>query len=809
MQAHTAPLCVGATVPPSASSLVPAAQLRCVRPATTTGAAHSRRNTETPWRRQARAESARGRRTATSGPRDKTSAKEEGEQESGWAGMQGGLVPRSAAAAAAALWLPQLCASLASQRDLNAVRRGPALTGSVSPGLRRLCSSPLATFSAREAMGAGRRWAASYPTPNRRKGRTKPRKVYNYLTHDRLVQRTSKVSDAALREIGDQRLIRRRNYKALMQRDVAEKIRFFSPELKALIFYPRQRNSDRRSLFRGHRDFPSPMTARLHAVVLAELRKRANRNVILEVLAEQNVEPPTDEDWATFTDPATGDINTGLMYSQWVLGTLSTCGSDLHHGMTTRLRRGANQSTVAYLLRHFDDITRVPSVEEWAHEFGPVREDELVWRHKADSAARLKMMLRKNELRLCGQATVLDVVSHMPIAEQEELVRVVEAQLEKLYAAARRHHLFAAKILLVLHSLPEGRAVAGSRAVFAAASAAKHVIEMKGEFYPMPSHQASDYLSLSPEERLKYTCFGRSHRCESMTGRRLFLRYCCRDYGFSLADAWRRFTELDDLQKAALEFPFFTSIAPKIGIHVAFQRFYAETCERLGFGVGGASMHSNRVLRCAIRKRWEQLSVAERQRYHQSTALRGVFPLQPDKSDAAPTAAAEAAAAAAPEENGSAAARDATRPPTATVVQAPSTAAALPVSSAPSDYFVDERPPSLQSGELDMTESDLLAEFQSIVAGVRQRRAAAAAAALPDDGASGHATGSEVAANAAPHLVAAAGAAVNGAEASAAADGAPSLGPVGPAATHATSTVRRLKAPAPRLRQPAVRVVMI
>ncbi|KAG5498264.1 hypothetical protein JIQ42_03069 [Leishmania sp. Namibia] len=567
-------------------------------------------------------------------------------------------------------------------------------------------------------LSAARRWASQYPTASRRTVRAGKKKHFNYLTADRMLPTEKKLSRSAIRDRDDASLQRRREYKQQLVRDVEEKIRFFPPAIKKQVFFPLIANSARVSLFRGNRDFGVRVSVRVFSMLVEQLCKRVHRDFILEQLAELGLDPPTAEDWERFTDPVTGDITTGIMYSSWVNTVLVTYGRMSFTGSKHLLACGGT-TLFAYVVRHYHDRALVPPLEDWSRQYGPVVTEEFLGRPRGQQKVSLALSEAVYELRVWGRAQAQEAVSRLSLQEQEDLVRWVSENLKTHIAEMERKHAFTAKILAVMHHLPEAKSIHNSFCAFKEARHMEHVVKMKGAFFPLPSKPREEWRRMSAEEKERYTCFGRKRQTETACGRKLFLRYCCRDYGFSLTDASSRYINLSDLQKAALEFPFYLPLTPCNPALAAFRRFYAVMCERYGMVRTYNSGAGNRLFKIAMREQWDRLSMEERQQYEEHDRIYAVFPLQPTTSGAAAS--------------NSTASSSSESPPTRT---APSAAApkssglttrwgepvkwaveSMQPASVGSQYFVEKQPPSLKVDDTVLTAESLLLNLRQAAHG--------------------------------------------------------------------------------------------
>lgn len=571
-----------------------------------------------------------------------------------------------------------------------------------------------------DTLSLAHRWSSTYPTASRRSVRTRKNKQFNYLTADRLIPTEKKLSRVAVRNRDDVSLRRRREYKQQLMRDVEEKIRFYPPSIKKQVFFPIMTNSTRVALFRGNREYGIRTTTRVFSMLLGQLCKREHRELILEKLAELGLQPPTAEDWEHFTDPVTGDITTGMMYSTWVNSILTTYGR-MSYTDSKHLLAAGGTTLFAYVIRNYLDRTLVPPIEDWSRQFGPVVPEEFLGRPRGQQKVSLALSDASYELRVWGRTHVQEAVSRLSLQEQADLVTWVEGNMKTHIAEMERKHAFTARILAVMHSLPEAKAIHNSFWAFKEAKRLEHVVKMNGAFFPLHHDVRQLWAQLSSEEKAQYSCFGRRRQTETACGRKLFIRYCCRDYGFGLAEASKRYATLGDLQKAALEFPFYFPLTPGNAATAAFQRFYLVMCERYGMVRTYSSGIGNRLFKVAMRQKWDALTMAEREQYEEHDRIYAAFPLQPTTPEAAASGSAKSSS--------SESLPASTAPSVATrrsecLTTRRGTPSKGPTTSRPQvrvgpQYFVEERPPSLKVDDTALTAEELLMNLREAAYGAR------------------------------------------------------------------------------------------
>ncbi|CAM39645.2 conserved hypothetical protein [Leishmania braziliensis MHOM/BR/75/M2904] len=571
------------------------------------------------------------------------------------------------------------------------------------------------------SLSTARRCVTLYPKASRRVVRNGKKKHFNYLTADRMLPPEKKLSRLSIRNRDDVSLRRRRDYKQQLVRDVEEKIHFFPPSIKKQVFFPLMTNSTRVRLFRGNREYGLRMSTRVFSMLLDQLCKRENRDFILEQLGKLGLELPTAEDWEHFADPVTGDITTGIMYSNWVHSVLTTYGRMSFTGSTHLLAGGAT-TLFAYVIRNYFNRTLVPPLEDWSRQFGPVAAEEFLGRPRGQQKVSLAMSEAVCEVRVWGRTQAQEGVSRLSLQEQDDLVKWVKNNLKSHIVEMERKNAFASKVLAVLHSLPEAKAVNNSFWVFKEARRLEHVIKLKGAFFPRQSRVRSEWRQLSMEERARYSCFGQKRQTETACGRKLFIRYCCRDYGFSLSNASQRYTTLGDLQKAALDFPFYFPLTPSNAATAAFHRFYVAMCDRYGMVRTYNNGIGNRLFKAAMREKWDALSMEERQQYEDHDQIYAVFPLQPTTGEAVSgSAETSTSSESLPTKTAPSAVTQRSEglttrwgKPAKLLTQT------QPVKIGP-QYFVEERPPSLKVDDTALTAETLLLNLRQAAYGKRRR----------------------------------------------------------------------------------------
>lgn len=474
------------------------------------------------------------------------------------------------------------------------------------------------------------RGIASYPTPGRSPTVRRTRKSYNYLTSERMVPvRRVKSNRLKDRRRDDRALAKRKSYREEVLRNVEEKVLFLSPEVKSFVFFPKVKGRpDTMRTFRGNRALPTRTFTRIYVDIIKKLSQMANRPKLEALIKEHEVALPDEATWRLYSDPQTGAITTGLIYSSLLTRQFAHIAKNLHGG--PQERRHARLTTIqAYILRNFDDVRKVPSLQAWSHALGEFTEaDMLTHGPRTKPTVSLILARARAEIYRYGVDEVANAVDALTEEGRRELHEYTSAHIEELWHNMCRHFEFAAKVMLAINSIPEVKAMQTATRLYMTEESNRTLIEQKGSLYPPSQASLKNLRELSKEERGKYLCFGTQSESSAMTALQLYRRYCMRDYGISRSDSIKRFAELDDLQQAALQFPFYYPITPRCSGWEAFRKFYVETCNRYAL-IRTPSAHGNRVLLAALRKRWKLMSPAERERYFESDTVMAPFPLQP------------------------------------------------------------------------------------------------------------------------------------------------------------------------------------
>lgn len=511
--------------------------------------------------------------------------------------------------------------------------RLPSLSFSSSSflSLSKAVAVVAATAAPASSLYVSSRGVASYPSPGRVKQRGGPRKSYNYLTGQRLVRTPRRrESREVIRHSDDKGLAKRREYHRMLRKNVEEDIHYFPPFVTQAVFFPRVAHGNRTLMFLGSHVLSQRSFVRVYDHVLKQITSGAQRPALKALMGKVGVEVPEDDVWKRYCDPDTGDINIGLLYSVHVRRVLVTiCQRAVEGGGNSP----ACNLTIshAYILRYFCDTSRVPSLQQWSAQFGPLRAREMVKNTRLHSSVMLALREAKKEINQYGMDTIRNAAASLTPEARQALLDDVMANYSAYYTAMREQLLFASQVLLAVNSLPEIRAIQRPVAVFTTEQECQHVIARQGNLYPPYSTRSHDWAALSTEEKNGYYCFKRGFERRCSTGQQLFARYCTRDYGISSKEARKRYAALSDLQKAAVDFPFYLPITPPRPATVAFKRFLLHMCARYGLTRSYNGLAGNRVFVGALRQKWRNMTQLERLEFEQGEELDAVFPLQPVK----------------------------------------------------------------------------------------------------------------------------------------------------------------------------------
>lgn len=483
------------------------------------------------------------------------------------------------------------------------------------------------------------RCVASYPAPKARNRTRAMKKHYNYLTAERLVATPRRrLTRNALRNRDDVGLRKHRSYREAMLRDIEEKIHFVSPEVKKFIFFPRAREGATKRFFRGNRVLPTRTFTRIYVDIIDRLTSRENRAKLVELMKAAGVRPPTAEVFRKYSSKKTGKLTVPLVYSQWMQRYFGLLGrkylavrdmprTDAGHLDLSTLSLSVHQ---AYILLHFDDESKVPSLLGWSRNLGPLHPESEFEESRHGQASQLSFLAEsRREVLLWGQRHIVDALAPLSVAEQQSIVETALSHFESRMAKLSHQLEFAAKVMLAINSLPEVRAMQTPSKVFITEKELQTLLEQKGVAFPPSPYSLKDWRALSTEEQQQYYCFKKKAEARSGSGLHLYLRYCTRDYGLPRVEAPKRFARLSDEQQAALNFPFYFPITPKNPTVAAFKHFYIEMCERYGLARSNGSVnHGNRLFEASMRRKWRAMPAEERQRFFHDGVM-AAFPLLP------------------------------------------------------------------------------------------------------------------------------------------------------------------------------------
>lgn len=425
----------------------------------------------------------------------------------------------------------------------------------------------------------------------------------------------------------DKFLARRVAFKAQLQRDVREKIRFFPPFITQHVFFQLSPNNGRTLIFKGHREMGVVNNTRIVSHIVEQLKKAEMRPFLIQKMTELKLELPTDEEWRKYTDAATGDINIGILYSDWVNNLFRSYArlARLHGNKPTVMR--SMTTARDYLAIYHKDLKLVPSLETWAQSMGPLTEADFVSRSQTGTVAQVEGRVRAKEVRAWGKAQVLETLATLSLDAQMAILDEATRRRLAIVQELEERHYFITKFKEVLYSLDEMKAITNPLELYRGGFARQFVLEHRGAYFPTYVHTGLRVSQLSKEERARLCPFGYIYEGQPSTGQKLYIRFCGRDYGLELAEAVRRYSRLSDLQRAAICFPFHVPIAPSAASRVAFRNFYNDMCRRYGLVAAHGTKRGSHIFERAMRQRWVALGSREREGYGESDRVAEVFPL--------------------------------------------------------------------------------------------------------------------------------------------------------------------------------------
>lgn len=473
------------------------------------------------------------------------------------------------------------------------------------------------------------RRSTSFPAPTSKMSHRGPQKTFNFLTHERL-QATPvepiKISQKRQKSVHQAKLSR---FKDEIVSKIENHVHYFSKEVSDFVFHAIVQEKPQCKTFVGHRQLAPRTHARLHLHVLHELMKGKNRQKLLELIEKAHLKVPSRAMWDAFTDKKTGDITCRLMYSKYIVKALRS--------LTAGRDRGYFKVPFSsfYVGLNFFDAEKIPSLHEWWHQIGPVTKKDLVFGRAHGVNNRLIHQSRE-DLLWFGKKEVDAAMIAYTAEDTERLFKEFKKHSASIMRRVEQHHVFVQTILLAVNSLPEIRVITGPKGSFQQEHNGHWYLQQHGAYYPDPSGADKAWLGLPQEGKQKYLPFG-TKPSGTRSGVQAFLKYCQRDYGLTLLESRERFSELSDVQQAAMNFPFHVSLTnDRNPISRPFRRFLKDKLMEYGLlrpsfgGNDGLRFHCNRKFSALMKVKWMNLSAEERRLYEEED-IANVFPLQPTK----------------------------------------------------------------------------------------------------------------------------------------------------------------------------------
>ncbi|ESL08756.1 hypothetical protein TRSC58_03536 [Trypanosoma rangeli SC58] len=467
------------------------------------------------------------------------------------------------------------------------------------------------------------RSVASYPSPGTSRNDSRSgRKKYNYLNSKRLVE-TEKGPrnrrEIRLRE--DVFFHRRIQFRESINECVEKEIRYFPERVKQYVFYKSRAENSSANGFHGMRKAPGWVQRRILHIVEDDILKQQHRDHLVELIESTGTVPPTAEEWARYTDKD-GQITINLYH---------------HHFVEKHLRSFCmgkkcleqHRFLQAFLMLNRNNFDVCPPMRTWSLRQGPVRDEELVER---STQTEVRDIIA--ELAAFQRSNVMQVYEKLTPEEKEALVEQAESQREELRQEYERERLFGSRLMCGVAALKEMRSMTSPAITYYNQEYHKYVIRCGGSAEATlrrSKDEVPSWFTLPKETRIKYYCFGKHNEMHPVSGAHLYIRYCSRDYGMCREESMERWSELSDLQKAALNFSFYAPISAPRRSNNAFRRFYFKQCHRHGLVMTGRACSNHAFLRRA-RKIWMSMSADERAQYEDMESFSSVFPLQPSSS---------------------------------------------------------------------------------------------------------------------------------------------------------------------------------
>ncbi|KAF5217375.1 hypothetical protein ECC02_009752 [Trypanosoma cruzi] len=464
------------------------------------------------------------------------------------------------------------------------------------------------------------RCVASYPSPGTvRSDPRSGRKNYNYLNSKRLVENEKGPrSRRAIRLRDDVFFHRRIQFREEINKCIENEIRYFPENVKRYVFFKNSSPTATGNGFQGMRKAPGWVQRRILQIVEDEILKLKNRGHLVELIESTGTVPPTKEEWARYTDKK-GRININLYHHFFVEKHLRCFCVGKKCTEKHRLLQ-------AFLILNRNNFDVCPPLFTWSLRQGPVRDEELVER---GSQKEVRDIIA--ELVQFQRSSVMRAFEKLSPREKEALLMQAEGKREELRREYEQERLFGSKLMCGVASLKEVRSMTSPAISYYNQEYYKYVIRCGGSVEAtlrQSKDEVPSWFALPKETKMKYYCFERSSEMHPISGAHLYFRYCSRDYGLSREDSVGKWSMLSELQKAALNFCFYSPISAPRRSSSAFRRFYYNECYRHGLMMTGRACSNYAFLRRA-RKIWMGMSADERAKYEDTESFSSVFPLQP------------------------------------------------------------------------------------------------------------------------------------------------------------------------------------
>ncbi|CCD15567.1 unnamed protein product, partial [Trypanosoma congolense IL3000] len=254
----------------------------------------------------------------------------------------------------------------------------------------RLCSlrHPAATRAVGPPLSVAFRSVATYPSPGGgRTGKKANRKKFNFLNGDRLVATEKGPRSRMEVRIRDDIFYHRRvQYRESISENVEKHIRYLPENVKQYVFFRAKKCATANTGFLGVRKAPGVVMHRILQMVEGELLRPENRDHLVELIESVGVTPPSDEEWARYTDSKTGEININLYH---------------HHKLEELIRRfffGAGRAPLyrkfqAFVVLNRNNFDACPPMRMWSLNQGPIRDEELLERSEVKVVCDIAMEL--------------------------------------------------------------------------------------------------------------------------------------------------------------------------------------------------------------------------------------------------------------------------------------------------------------------------------------------------------------------------------------------------------------------------------